>query len=150
MLKHFAATIGLVLLAFPAAALVPPAELGARHVPAPWRMREPVIASTGLMSTELQANRAAFGARFSAVERTSDTELAAAAAKVREIDSVLRQQGTNRVRIATTFRTTPLYEQYRDKEGNLQDNARADKIERYQVQASLTLEVRDLAALEGA
>jgi hypothetical protein len=150
MMTRLAAILALSLLAAPAIAQAPPAELGARYVPAPWWMREPVIASIGMVRTEIQANRASFGARFSAVERTSDAALAAAAAKVREIDATLRQQGSDRVRIATTFRTTPLYEQYRDKEGNLQDNARADKIERYQVQASLTLEVRDLAVLENA
>lgn len=149
-MARMAAMVGLMLMAGPAMAQVPPAELGARYVPAPWWMREPVIASIGMVTTEIQANRARFEARFSAVERTSDAALAAAAAKVREIDAVLRQQGASRVRIATIFRTTPLYEQYRDKEGNLQDNARADKIERYQVQATMTLEVRDVAALEGA
>ncbi len=150
MITRVSALAALALIATPAAAQVPPAELGARYVPAPWWMREPVIASIGMVRTEIQANRAQFGARFSAVERTSDAALAAAAAKVREIDSVLRSQGADRVRIATTFRTTPLYEQYKDKEGNLQTNDRADKIERYEVQANLSLEVRDLAALEAA
>ncbi|MBB6227013.1 SIMPL domain-containing protein [Polymorphobacter multimanifer] len=150
MTTRLAALAALALLATPALAQVPPAELGARYVPAPWWMREPIIASIGMVRTELPANRAQFGARFSAVERTSDAALAAAAAKVREIDAVLRSQGADRVRIATTFRTTPLYEQYKDKEGNLQTNDRADKIERYEVQASILLEVRDLAALESA
>ncbi len=139
-----------VLMAAPALAQVPPAEIGARYVPAPWFMREPVIASIGTVATEIQANRARFDASFSAVERTSEAALAAAAAKVRDIDAALRGQGADRVRIATTFLTTPLYEQYRDKEGNLQTNVRADKIERYQVQARLVLEVRDVTALESA
>lgn len=138
------------LLAQPVWAQVPPAELGARYVPAPWWMREPVIASMGLVTTEIQANRARFDARFSAVERTAEAALARAAEKVRGVDAALRQLGAERVRIATTFSTTPLYEQYRDKEGNLVDNERADKIERYQVQAAMTLEVREMAALEGA
>ena len=142
--------IGLALLATPVMAQVPPAELGARYVPEPWWMREPVIASIGLVTTELPANRAQFDVRFSAVERTAEAALASAAAKVREVDAMLRQQGASRVRIATTFRTTPLYEQYKDKEGNILSNERADKIERYQVQANINLQVRELAALEGA
>jgi uncharacterized protein YggE len=131
-------------------AQAPPAELGARYVPAPWWMREPVIASIGMVRTEIPANRAGFNARFNAVARTSEAALAAASAKVAEIDAALRKLGPARVRIVTTFGTQPLYEQYRDKEGNLQTNARPDKIERYAVEASLDLEIRDVAVLEAA
>lgn len=144
--------MGVLLLAMaaPVLAQVPPAELGARYVPAPWWMREPVIASVGMVRTEIAANRASFSASFNAVAKTADAALAEAAGKVREIDAALRKSGPERVRIATTFQTQPLYEQYRDKEGNLQTNARPDKIERYAVTARITLEVRDLAALEPA
>jgi hypothetical protein len=117
-------------------------------------MREPVIASIGRVRTEIPANRARFSARFSAsfnvVAKTADAALAAASAKVAEIDAAPRKLGPQRVRIVTTFATQPLYEQYGDKEGNLQTNARPDKIERYSVEASLDLEVRDLAVLEAA
>jgi uncharacterized protein YggE len=144
--------MGVLLLATaaPVQAQVPPAELGVRYVPAPWWMREPVIASVGMVRTEIAANRASFSASFNAVAKTADGALAEAAGKVREIDAALRKSGPERVRIATTFQTQPLYEQYRDKEGNLQTNARPDKIERYAVTARITLEVRDLAALEPA
>jgi uncharacterized protein YggE len=144
--------MGVLLLAMaaPVLAQVPPAELGARYVPAPWWMREPVIASVGMVRTEIAANRASFSASFNAVAKSADAALAEAAAKVREIDAALRKSGPERVRIATTFQTQPLYEQYRDKEGNMQTNARPDKIERYAVTARITLEVRDLAALEPA
>lgn len=145
-----AALLGLLLLAGPAIAQVPPAELGARYVPAPWWMREPVVASVGMVRTEIPANRARFDASFTAVAKTADAAITDAAAKVREIDSALRRLGANRVRITTSFRTEPLYEQYRDKDGNLQTNARPDKIERYSVAARIDLEVRDLAVLEAA
>ncbi len=144
--------LGVVVLAFaaPVAAQVPQAELGARYVPAPWWMREPVIASVGMVRTEIPANRASFSASFNAVAKSAEAALAEASAKVRGIDAALRKAGPDRVRIATTFQTEPLYEQYRDKEGNLQDNRRPDKIERYAVAAQIELEVRDLAALEAA
>jgi uncharacterized protein YggE len=144
--------MGVMLLAAatPVLAQVPPAEIGARNVPAPWWMREPVIASVGMVRTEIAANRASFSASFNAVAKTADAALADAAAKVRGIDAALRKSGADRVRIATTFETQPLYEQYRDKEGNMQTNARPDKIERYAVTARIELDVRDLAALEPA
>lgn len=133
-----------------ALAQTPPAELGARYVPAPWWMREPVIASLGAVRVELAANRAQFSAHFSAIERDAAAATAAAARKVSEIDAALRATGADRVRLTTTFSTRPLFEQYRDKDGNLIDNQRADKIDRYEVSASLNIEVRDIAALESA
>lgn len=139
-----------LLLASAAAAQTPPAELGARYVPAPWWMREPVIASIGMVRVEVPANRARFSAQFSAVERDVASATAAAARKVADLDAALRRAGADRVRLTTTFMTRPLYDQYRDKEGNLIDNQRADRIDRYEVIASLDIEVRDIAALENA
>lgn len=140
----------LLLVAGASAAQTPPAELGARYVPAPWWMREPVIASIGMVRVELPANRARFSAQFSAVERDAAAATAAAARKVAELDADLRRAGADRIRLTTTFVTRPLYDQYRDKEGNLIDNQRADKIDRYEVVAALEIEVRDVAALESA
>jgi uncharacterized protein len=140
----------MLLLATGATAQTPPAELGARYVPSPWWMREPVIASVGMVRVELPANRARFSAQFSAVERDAAAATAAAARKVAELDAALRATGADRVRLTTTFATRPLYEQYRDKEGRLVDNERADQIDRYEVTAALDIEVRDIAALEGA
>lgn len=140
----------LVLVAAPAFAQVPPAELGQRFVPAPWWMREPVVASLGSVRTELPANRASFGVRFSAVERTTGAASAAAAAKVRELDQSLRALGVDRIRLTTGFITRPLYEQYREKDGTMVDNQRADKIDRYEVTAVMSVTVRDVAVLERA
>ncbi len=150
-MRGLKAAAGLLLLsACPAAAQSPPAELGSRYVPAPWWMREPVIASMGSVRVDLPANRARFSAQFSAVERDAAAATASAGRKVAELDATLRSAGADRVRLTTTFMTRPLYDQYRDGAGNLVDNRRADKIDRYEVSASLDIEVRDIAALEGA
>ena len=55
-------TLALPALAVPVAAQTPPATIGQQYVPAPWWMRDPVIASIGYVRVELQANRAAFNA----------------------------------------------------------------------------------------
>ena len=147
MLRSLAAA--LVLSASAAAvAQVPPAQLGARYVPAPWWMQEPVIASIGEVRTELVANRAHFTAQFQSVERTAAEATAAAARKVRDIDAALRALGADKARLETTFVTRPLYEQYRDKDGRILENERSDQVERYEVTANLRIEVRDLTVLE--
>jgi uncharacterized protein YggE len=132
----------------PATAQTPPATLGDRYVPAPWWMREPVIASIGYVRVELPANRANFSANFQVVDRSSPDATAKATDKVRELAKALQTLGADKVRIETTFTTRPLYEQYRDKEGNVQENQRADKIERYEVDAVNKVEVRDIRLLE--
>ena len=139
-----------LVTAAPLAAQVPPAELGQRFVPAPWWMRDPVIIAIGSVRTELPANRARFGARFAAVERTAADASTAAAKRARDLDAALRGLGAERVRLTTTFVTRPLYDQYRTKDGNLVDNARGDKIDRYEVTAIVAIEVRDMSVLERA
>ena len=146
-----ASAVVLAAALVPAAAAVaqtPPAELGARYVPAPWWMREPVIASVGRVRTELPANRASFTVQFQVIDRTAATATARAAAKVAEFDAALRALGPDSVRVETTFVTRPLYDQYRDKDGNVIENQRSDKIERYEVTSVVRLDVRDMALLE--
>jgi uncharacterized protein len=136
------------LFAAPAIAQVPPAEIGTRNVPAPWWMRDPVIASLGKVELKLPANRARMDVSFSVVDGAVDDAMAAASRKVMGIDGALRNFSAERVRSTTTFVTRPLYEQYRDKGGNILANARADKIDRYEVSAEVQIEVNDVAALE--
>lgn len=148
-MRH-ALMFGLVLAtaALPAVAQTPPAPLGASHVPAPWWMREPVIASIGQVRVEIQANRAGFNASFQAIDRTAADASRKAADQVRALSRTLGAYGVDTVRVETTLTTRPLYDQYRDENGNLRDNMRADKIERYQADATVSLAVRDVAALE--
>ena len=120
----------------------------ALYGPAPWWMREPIIASAGEVKAEVRANRASFGAAFEAVDRQVADATRQAGDKVRALGQALAAEGADAVRVETTFATRPLYEQYRDKEGNLQTNDRADKIDRYAVSANVRIEVRDLARLE--
>jgi len=48
MRAHFAAALLLSAIAAPAMAQTPPATIGQQYVPAPWWMRDPVIASLSL------------------------------------------------------------------------------------------------------
>lgn len=145
------AAFGLMLAlaaAAPAAAqtvgVISPSPYG----PEPWWMREPIIASLGEVRAELPANRASFSAEFQAVERAAPDATKAAADKVQALVGALRAFDKDKVQVDTTFSTQPLYEQYKDKDGNLVTNDRPDKIERYQTSVRVTLEVRDVALLE--
>lgn len=131
-----------------AAAQTPPATIGERYIPAPWWMRDPVIASIGHVRTQVAANRATFGAAFQAVDRSAADASATAAGRIRALSQALAAYGVDAVRVETTVSTRPLYDQYRDENGVLRDNARSDRIERYQADATISVTVRDNRVLE--
>lgn len=131
-----------------AAAQTPPATIGERYVPAPWWMREPVIASIGEVRTQVPANRAGFNASFQSIDRTAADASRKAADQIRALSQALAAYGVEVVRVETTLSTRPLYDQYRDENGILRDNARADRIERYQADATINVTVRDVRVLE--
>jgi uncharacterized protein len=136
--------------ALPAAAgaQTPPATLGDRYVPAPWWMRDPVIASVGYVRTEVPANRAGFNATFQSIDRSAADASRKAADQVRALSQALAAYGVDKVRVETALTTRPLYDQYRDENGVLRDNVRSDRIERYQADATVSVTIRDVAVLE--
>lgn len=135
-------------IAAPALAQTPPATIGQQYVPAPWWMRDPVIASIGNVRVEIQANRAGFSANFQSIERSAAEASRKAADQVRALSRSLAAYGVDKVRVETRLTTRPLYEQYRDEAGTLRDNVRPDKINRYQTEATVQLTIRDVAVLE--
>ncbi len=137
-----------VVLPAVASAQTPPATLGERYVPAPWWMRDPVIASVGYVRTEVPANRAAFGATFQSIDRSAADASRKAADQIRALSQALAAYGVDTVRVETSITTRPIYDQYRDENGVLRDNVRADRIARYQADASVSVTVRDMAVLE--
>lgn len=143
-------TLGLLAaaVAAPALAQTPPATIGDRYIPAPWWMRDPVIASVGNVQVELQANRAFVSASFQSVERSVNAASRAAADQVRALSQALAGYGADKVRVETSVTTRPIYDQYRDGDGVIRDNTRADRIARYQADAAVRVTVRDVALIE--
>ena len=118
------------------------------YVPAPWWMRDPVVAARGRVHLNRTANRASFTATFSEVGDTAEQALANAARRSGPLDARLQAFGEEKLRFTRTFTTRPLYRQYRDADGNRVDNERADQIERYEVSSTIRIDIRDVAAVE--
>lgn len=154
-MRRLTAALLIAAAALPAAALpaavaaqTPPATVGDRYVPAPWWMRDPVIASVGYVRAEVPANRAAFGAAFQSIDRSAADASRKAADQIRALSQALAAYGVDVVRVETAITTRPIYDQYRDENGVLRDNVRADRIARYQADATVSVTVRDVAVLE--
>lgn len=129
-------------------AVAPAAAVPHNFDPAPWWIDKPIMASIGYVTTEVQANRANLSATYEAVDRDVASATKIAAQKVKAISGALDAFGVDKVRISTSYGITPLYEQYRDKTGAMIDNARADKIDRYQVSVQVGVEIRDVRLAE--
>ena len=145
-------TIATTLLAaaLPASAFAQTAAVIApsRYAPAPWWMDQPIIASTGYVKADVLANRASFTASFQVVAKTAPEATKAAADKVRDLGQALAAYGAAKVTVQTTFNMRPIYDQYRNREGNLVENQRADEIDAYEVNANVSVEVRDVSLVE--
>ncbi|WP_428153113.1 SIMPL domain-containing protein [Brevundimonas sp.] len=137
-----------VVASAPVLAQTPPATIGDRYIPAPWWMRDPVIASVGQVRVEIQANRAFVSASFQSVDRSVTEASRAAADQVRALSQSLSAYGADKVRVETSVTTRPLYDQYRDENGVMRDNTRADRVARYQADASVSVTVRDVRLIE--
>lgn len=148
MRRSFAFALLLASVATPVLAQTPPATIGDRYIPAPWWMRDPVIASVGQVRVEIQANRAFVSASFQSVDRSVAEASRAAADQVRALSQALSAYGADKVRVETSVTTRPLYDQYRDDNGVMRDNTRADRVARYQADASVNVTVRDVRLIE--
>ncbi|HEY8571458.1 SIMPL domain-containing protein [Phenylobacterium sp.] len=142
------AALALATLVSPAAAQTVVPVTPRAYDPAPWWMDKPIIASTGYVWTEVAANRANAAATYEAVDKDLSQAQKAAADKVRALGQALAAYGAEKVRVETSFRVQPLYEQYRDRQGEVNENRRADQIERYQVVAEVRTEIRDVRLAE--
>lgn len=148
MRRSLAFALLLASVATPVLAQTPPATIGDRYIPAPWWMRDPVIASVGQVRVEIQANRAFVSASFQSVDRSVAEASRAAADQVRALSQALSAYGADKVRVETSVTTRPLYDQYRDDNGVMRDNIRADRVTRYQADASVNVTVRDVRLIE--
>ncbi|MDC7675905.1 SIMPL domain-containing protein [Asticcacaulis machinosus] len=143
-------TASLIALAGTAVAQMAPAANAYPYDKAPWWMKESVITQTGFVRTEVEANRANFSAQFQTVGKTAEEAQNKAIAQTKALNEALKKLGADKVQISTSFTMRALYEQYKDKDGNRIENQRGDKIDAYQVNLGLTLQVRDMAVLERA
>ncbi|MDR3512218.1 MAG: SIMPL domain-containing protein [Caulobacteraceae bacterium] len=125
----------------------PPAPLYGR---APWWMRTPIIAATGEVQTHIPANRASFSAQFSAVDSSVAVATRNVIEQVRALAQTLQAYGADKAQVETGLSITPIYQQYRDKQGQMQTNEQADRIEKYQANLSFSVQVRDISILERA
>jgi len=134
----------------PAAPAIPAPPAVSPYETAPWWMRDRVIAQTGYAVVDVQANRGSFSGTFRGVDKTVAGAQAKAMDQVRGLQEALAKLGRDKVRIGTDFTMRALYREYRDRDGNMVEDQRGDRITGYEVTLRIDVTVLDLARLETA
>jgi uncharacterized protein YggE len=111
---------------------------------APWWLGQPVSASMGNAERKVSVNRADLTVTFQGTGKTAAEASRLARGQASLLAQALATLGRDKVRLESSLSITPIYQRYKDKDGRLVDNERADKIESYAARAELSLEVFDL------
>ena len=117
---------------------------------APWWMRTPIIAATGEVQTHVPANRAGFSAQFNEVDPSLAVATRKVTDRIKTLARTLQAYGADKAQVETSLSITPIFQQYRDKQGEIQNNQRSDRIEAYLASVRFSVQIRDTAVLERA
>lgn len=114
----------------------------------PYWWDKPVVEGLGRAMMDVAANRARFDLGFVETDAQSDAATKKAVARAKIAYDAIRKVAGDKARVTTGVNVTAFYEQYRDKDGNLQTNSREDKVKGYEATASMFVVLTD-ASLAG-
>jgi len=136
----------LILAASAAAALAPAAfaqEAGQYVRPYWWD--KPVVEGLGRAIIEVAPNRARFDLAFVETDGRSDEAMKKAVARSKIAYDAIKKVAGDKARITTSVNVNAYYKQYKDKDGVMQTNMRADQVEGYEARVSMVVLLTDPA-----
>jgi len=114
----------------------------------PYWWDKPVVEGLGRAMMDVSPNRARFDLAFVETDGQSDAATKKAVARAKIAYDAIRKVAGDKARVTTSVNVTAFYEQYRDKDGNIQTNTREDKVKGYEAKASMAVVLTD-ASLAG-
>ncbi|MEJ0060801.1 MAG: SIMPL domain-containing protein [Terricaulis sp.] len=108
----------------------------------PYWLNRSVIEVIGRARVEAPANRARFSVTFQERAREAGDAQAEAADRARLATAAMRDRGGSDIEISSVISVEPIYEEYRDRDGNVQQREGAQNVTSYL--GSVTLSVRIL------
>jgi uncharacterized protein YggE len=111
----------------------------------PYWWDKPVVEGLGRATQDVSPNRARFDLAYVETDEKSDVAMKKAVAKSKIAYDAIRKVAGDKARTTTSINVTAFYEQYRDKDGNLQTNTREDKVKGYEARVSLAVTLTDPA-----
>jgi uncharacterized protein YggE len=111
----------------------------------PYWLNRSVIEVIGRARVEAPANRARFSVTFQETAREAGDAQAEAADRARLATAAMRSRGGDDIEISSTISVAPIYEEYRDREGNVQQRPGVQNITAYLGSVTLSVRVLDTA-----
>lgn len=111
----------------------------------PYWWDKPVVEALGRALVEVEPNRANFSIAFVETDGNSSKAMELAVAKAKLTQDAVKKIAGDKARVKTSVVVEPYYEQYRDRDGNIQENTRSDKVRGYNARASVTVLLYDIA-----
>ena len=133
-------TAGAVLVLSPAAA----AQEAGQYV-RPYWWDKPVVEGLGRAIIEVAPNRARFDLAFVETDGKSDEAMKKAVQRSKIAYDAIKKVAGDKARVTTSVNVNAYYKQYRDKDGIVQTNQRADQVDGYEARVSMTVLLTDPA-----
>ena len=131
-------------VAFAAIATCASAQQERQGFDRPYWLDRAVIEAIGRAEIEVPPDRASFSVTYQQVAREAGDASANAADRARLAIAAMRQRGGQALKITSSIAIEPIYQQYRDRDGQRVDSDRADQIENYVARVRLDVEVTEI------
>ena len=109
----------------------------------PYWWDRPVVEGLGRAIIEVAPNRARFDLAFVETDAKSDEAMKKAVQRSKIAYDAIKKVAGDKARVTTSVNVNAYYKQYRDKEGTVQTNQRADQVEGYEARVSMTVLLTD-------
>ena len=136
---------GLAALALAGPALAQTASVPVRVFEEPYWTKAPVIEVLGRAKLEVPPNRASFQVTYKETGKSADAAMKAAVERARLAYKAVKAVAKKSARASTSVSVEPYYKQYRDKNGNIISNNRADKVAGYNARVIMDVTMLDVA-----
>lgn len=130
-----------------AAAVLAPAAMAqeAGQYVRPYWWDKPVVEGLGRALIEVAPNRARFDLAFVETADKSDEAMKKAVQRSKIAYDAIKKIAGDKARVSTGVNVTAFYKQYKDKEGNVQTNYRADQVDGYEARVTMVVVLTDPA-----
>ncbi|HVY88100.1 MAG TPA: SIMPL domain-containing protein [Hyphomonadaceae bacterium] len=109
----------------------------------PYWWDKPVVEGLGRAQMDVSPNRARFDLAFVETDNQSDAATKKAVARAKIAYEAIHKVAGDKARVNTSVNVTAYYEQYKDKQGNIQTNDRADQVKGYEARVSMSVVLTD-------
>lgn len=109
----------------------------------PYWWDKPVVEGLGRAMIEVAPNRARFDLAFVETDGKSDEAMKKAVQRSKIAYDAIKKVAGDKARVSTSVNVTAFFKQYKDKEGNVQSNTRADQVDGYEARVSMVVLLTD-------